>query len=46
MAPAIRGPTTRAWPGHVAVRPAETPGLRGADARPPVTTTADRAPTG
>ena len=31
MAPAIRCPTTRAWPGHTAVRLAETPGLRGAD---------------
>lgn len=45
MAPAIRCPTTRAWPGHAAVRLAETTGLRGADSRPPVTI-ADGPPAG
>ena len=38
MAPAIHCPATRAWPGHMAVRLAETPGLRGVGAWPPVTT--------
>jgi hypothetical protein len=38
MAPAIRGPATRAWLGHAALRLAETPGPRRAGARPRVTT--------
>jgi len=38
MAVSIRPPATRAWPGHAAPRPAGAAGLRGAGARPPVTT--------
>ena len=38
MAPSISRPATRAWLGHAALRLADTPGLRGAGARPPVTT--------
>jgi hypothetical protein len=45
MAPATRGPATRAWLGHAALRLAETPGLHRAGARPPVTT-AGALPTG
>ncbi len=45
MAASIRCPATRAWPGHAALRLAGTLGLRGAGARPPVTT-AGVLPTG
>lgn len=45
MAPFIRCPATRAWPGHTALRLAGSPGLRGADARPPVGTV-DALPAG
>ena len=37
MAPALCWPATRAWRGHAASRLAQTPGLRRAGARPPVT---------
>jgi hypothetical protein len=37
MAASIGCPATRVWPGHAALRLAGAPGLRGADARPPVT---------
>ncbi|MGE5286708.1 MAG: hypothetical protein ACM3ML_05790 [Micromonosporaceae bacterium] len=45
MAPSIRRPATRVWLGHAALRLADTQGLRGVGARPPVTIVA-ALPTG